>query len=49
MAFSVISTIEGSRVLLRKASNLMSFGSNRPEIIDNVIDILFLGILHKAT
>lgn len=35
MAFSVISTMEGSRVLFRKTSNLMSFGSNRPGATKN--------------
>lgn len=35
MAFSVISTMEGSRVLFRNTSNLMSFGSNRPGITEN--------------
>jgi hypothetical protein len=32
MAFSVISTMEGSRVLFRNTSNRMSFGSNRPGV-----------------
>lgn len=30
MAFSVISTMEGSRVWFLNTSNLMSFGSNSP-------------------
>lgn len=32
IAFSVISTMEGSRVLFRNTSNFMSFGSNRPRM-----------------